>query len=324
VIVELNGTSVLEARRCAHRFLERTTAVKSSDLPAPRSYKISANALKLERTRMRIKVAATKRLRTELLDVLDGWRSEIVAAVRKAPIKEADVDAIDDELRQAVASGILTDDQRQAIIAAVNAALASMDPKQLAAVITQIQEALFKAGLESAAGEVGITWDVPPVTALQSLSQTVIPFSKQIVDREVAAINQALQDGIAAGEGIPQLADRIQDTFDDGMHVLDDSGNIVRVTPSDSWAEMVARTETSRAMNAGVMLAYHAAGVERIMWVAAEDERTCPVCEDLDGQIVLLDAKFDDGDEGVTQPPQHPSCRCTIVSAGVAEADEAA
>jgi hypothetical protein len=35
--------------------------------------------------------------------------------------------------------------------------------------------------------------------------------------------------------------------------------------------ELVARTETARAMNAGIMEAYHAAGVARIMWIAAED-----------------------------------------------------
>jgi SPP1 gp7 family putative phage head morphogenesis protein len=306
MIVELNGVDLKTARRCAHRMIERTSAVKSTDAPTPRSYALSKRAHKLERARMRVKVLGTKKLRTELLGVLEDWRGAVVAAVRKSAVREADVSGLDADLSAAVSAGILTDDQRAAIIAAVNAALQSMDPKALANVITQVQQELFEAGLESGAGEVGLTWNVPPTMALQAFSQDVIPFSQAIVDRERAAIQAALLDGIEAGEGIAQLADRIQDTFEDGMHVLDDSGQVTRVIPNDSWAEMVARTETSRAMNAGIMGAYRAAGVARVMWVAAEDERTCPECDAADGEIVLLEQDFPDVD--VSAPPAHPSC----------------
>jgi SPP1 gp7 family putative phage head morphogenesis protein len=305
VIVELNGTSVKTARRCAHRFLERTAAAKTLEAPAPRSYALSKRAAKLERARMRLKVAGTKRLRDGLLGVLNDWRGEVVAAVRKIHVREADTAALDADLAKAVSSGVLTDEQRKAIMAAVTAALASMDPQKLANVISQVQQELFQAGLDSAKGEVGLTWDVPPTNALDALSAATIPFSQKIVAQEIAAIEQALYDGISAGEGVPQLADRIQDVFDDGMHVLSAQGEVTRVIPSDSWAEMVARTETSRAMNAGVFVTYRAAGVEQIMWVAAEDERTCPQCEELDGEVVALDGEFDDG---ITAPPAHPSC----------------
>lgn len=324
MIVELNGTSLQEARSCARRFLERTNGVASADAPNPRPYKISDIAVKLERQRMRAKVAGTRKLRVQLLAILDAWRSKVVDAVRKCAqshTREADVADVDAELNQAVDAGVLTDQQRQDIIDALNAALASMDPKQVAIAIAQVQKELFDAGLASAKNEVGLTWDVPPQTALAQLAQTVIPFSQDIVDREIAAIKIALQDGIDAGDGIPQLAQRIQDTFDDGMHVLDDDGNVTRVIPSDAWAELVARTETARAMNAGIMQAYHAAGVARIMWIASEDERTCPVCADLDGQVILMGDEFDDG---VTAPPDHPLCRCTVVSAAAAATGEGA
>ncbi|HEY1882209.1 MAG TPA: phage minor head protein [Candidatus Cybelea sp.] len=319
VIVELNGTSLKEARRCAHRMLERTNSVQDDGAATPRPYKLHPDAEKLERARMRIKVAGTRKLRLQLLAILDAWRSKVVAAVRRSAKREADVGQLDDELAGAVDAGVLTEDQRQAIIAAVTAALASMDPKQISTAIAAAQEELFQAGLESAKAEVGITWDLPPTIALDQMAAATIPFSQEIVDREVAAISQALQDGIAAGEGIPKLAQRIQDSFDDGMHILDDDGNVKRVIPNDSWAEMVARTETARAMNAGVMQTYRAAGVARIMWIAAEDERTCPKCSDLDGEIVPLGAQFDDGIEA---PPDHLLCRCTVVSAGTAQPDE--
>lgn len=189
-----------------------------------------------------------------------------------------------------------------------------MDPKAIATAIAAAQEELFNAGLESGKAEVGLTWDIPPAIPLQQLAAATIPFSQTIVDREIAAIKLALQDGITAGDGIPTIAQRIKDTFDDGMHILDDDGNVSRVMPSDSWAEMVARTETARAMNAGIMQTYRAAGVQRVMFIAADDERTCPVCEDLDGEIFPLGQEL--GDSGADSPPIHPSCRCTTVSAG--------
>lgn len=275
MIVELNGATLEQARSCARRLLERTAPVKSIDAPAPRKYTLTPEAEKLERARMRAKVAGTRKLRNEILRVLDEWRDAVVAAVRSAkPTREADLGQLETELDDAVDAGVLTDDQKLAILAAVEAALASMDPQKLADVIAQIQSELYQAGLDSASGEIGTSWDTPPTAALEQLASTTIPFSKNIVDRERAAITQALSDGIAAGEGIPQLADRIAATFDDGMHILNDDGTISRVIPSDAWAELVARTETSRAMNAAIVQTYHAAGVERVMWVAAEDERT--------------------------------------------------
>lgn len=47
----------------------------------------------------------------------------------------------------------------------------------------------------------------------------------------------------------------------------------------------------------------------RQRWVTASDERTCPVCAPLHGQVFL------DGEGPV--PPLHRSCRCQRVNAGV-------
>jgi HK97 family phage portal protein len=55
----------------------------------------------------------------------------------------------------------------------------------------------------------------------------------------------------------------------------------------------------------------------RRLWVAADDERTCGVCMDLDGTETTLDGTF--GEEDFYAPPEpHPNCRCrlTLVEAG--------
>ncbi len=309
MIVQLNGTSLAEARRASQRFVERTNSTSSIDDPKPRRYRLEDRAAALERERMRAKVSGTRHLRERMLGVLDAWRAGIVAAFR---VRESATAAeVDTELDAAVAAGIMTPAERDALVARINAALEKMDPAELEQAFAEVQRDLYTIGVASARSEVGIAWDIPPEAALNALGTMTIPFARKIVEREVAAIQDALKAGLAAGDSIPSLRERIKNTLDDGMHVYDDSGTLTRVVPTDAWAETVARTEVSRAMTAGLLDVYFAAGVARVQWIAAEDERTCPVCDDLDGSIVLLGQQFADGSSA---PPEHPNCRCTIVS----------
>lgn len=93
-------------------------------------------------------------------------------------------------------------------------------------------------------------------------------------------------------------------------------------------AELVARTETMRAGNGGVRLAYIASDVTKMRWLAASDP--CPICAALDGKVVGVTEDFvadgghldyQDGDSSksftanygaLETPPCHPNCRCTI------------
>jgi SPP1 gp7 family putative phage head morphogenesis protein len=52
------------------------------------------------------------------------------------------------------------------------------------------------------------------------------------------------------------------------------------------------------------MTVYKDVGVEKVMWVAEDDQRTCGVCNDLDGQIFKLND---------VPPKQHINCRCYII-----------
>lgn len=80
-------------------------------------------------------------------------------------------------------------------------------------------------------------------------------------------------------------------------------------------ATTIARTEAMRAANAGQKAAWQASaqqglipanGVRR-MWLTTIDERTCPICAPLDGQLTTLDEPWPGGYE----PGEvHPNCRC--------------
>ena len=50
--------------------------------------------------------------------------------------------------------------------------------------------------------------------------------------------------------------------------------------------EMIARTEVLRAHNQGRIKFHQQVGVQKLEWLAMEDERMCPVCGGLDGKVV--------------------------------------
>lgn len=77
----------------------------------------------------------------------------------------------------------------------------------------------------------------------------------------------------------------------------------------------IARTETIEAANQGQMLLWGQAQEKGLLpkvikheWVAAGSERTCPICQGADGEVVVVGELFS---TGVTSPPAHPMCRCT-------------
>jgi len=83
-------------------------------------------------------------------------------------------------------------------------------------------------------------------------------------------------------------------------------------------ATMIARTEIQIAQNEGRQEGWNQAAKEgyvdaesQKMWIIAQDERTCEICIELDGEIVPWDGAFSSGDE--TPGRVHPNCRCTMV-----------
>lgn len=82
-------------------------------------------------------------------------------------------------------------------------------------------------------------------------------------------------------------------------------------------AQTIARTESLRASNKGQRALWQQAidqdllpqDVER-EWEVSGDERTCDLCNDLDGETAAMDEEFL---PGIMEPPDpHPDCRCTL------------
>jgi len=81
-------------------------------------------------------------------------------------------------------------------------------------------------------------------------------------------------------------------------------------------AENIARTELAEAYGEGQLQSVQNAAMDGLVqgeieksWMAAEDERTCPTCGNLDGEKQVVSVAFSNGK---MRPPAHQQCRCGL------------
>lgn len=157
------------------------------------------------------------------------------------------------------------------------------------------------------------------ISLTPSQAQAVANYRRELEDLDPAALKRALRD---AG-----LDTEVQDAIDSGDFLtdsfMDDAVNSYLDNYLDYRANTIARTESLRAGNSGLLDGYQqaadrgvfpAAAVTR-QWQAAIDERTCPVCMSIvenNPNGVGLDEQFQSDDGPVDDPPVHPNCRCTV------------
>ncbi len=127
--------------------------------------------------------------------------------------------------------------------------------------------------------------------ALRWIASRSLTLAKLLNGTTIEQLRPILAEGFAAGESVPQIRDRIEEYYT--------KANRVRAT-------MVARTEVITASNKGLEEGYRELGVKNVEWYTAVDERVCPECEPLHGNVYAID-------EG-PRPALHPDCRCVILS----------
>jgi len=167
---------------------------------------------------------------------------------------------------------------------------------------------LIRAGLEkpdqvawAGGGKFGITDKIPSPTTARPFTlppdPKMIALYKERVQSEIkaltsaqsTAIKRAITLGFQKGETVQQIAKRVK-----GVTEM-----------AKSKAVTIARTETLAAGNAAAKQRYSDAGVEKVEWIAAYDDRICEECESLHGNIYPI------GD--TPEIPVHPNCRCTLI-----------
>ena len=122
-----------------------------------------------------------------------------------------------------------------------------------------------------------------------------------------------LEGGFRKGESIKEISSKIErrvkpgDLFatEDGKLKLNAKGDKILRLSAQFRPLAMARSETTRMAAIGAEDNYKQSGLKQYSWVASIGNRTCPICEELNGQI------FEVG--GGTLPPAHGMCRCSII-----------
>ena len=131
----------------------------------------------------------------------------------------------------------------------------------------------------------------------------------------LAAIGETIE-GITTTQ-MDLVATQLAIGLDEGYDMRTVGTMIDAALGTEGRGEMIARTETCRAVEEAAQVKYAEHGVEQWQWLVGLD--ACPECEPFDGETF---------DVGTTEPsiPYHPNCRCTsapvIVIDGVEQLGE--
>jgi SPP1 gp7 family putative phage head morphogenesis protein len=131
----------------------------------------------------------------------------------------------------------------------------------------------------------------PERAAMQKIKDRNMMEIQGMTDELAKRMSRSLVDGFENGETINLLIRRVRTETDF----------------SNQRAEVIARTETMRAVNGAAWDRYKQYGVEQVEWLTALDDRQCDECEELNGKIFPIDEAPD--------LPVHPNCRCTLAPA---------
>ena len=189
-----------------------------------------------------------------------------------------------------------------------------MDPNEIARWRAQaldladlMHNAAGTAGVTRVNNAFGVSFDLEAPFIQDFIGARANQLAGQVTSSTYAAIQQALQDGVAAGEDINRIAARVQDVF---------------AQASTNRAKTIARTEVISAANGSASLAASqlpsdvAAGQE---FIATRDDRTRDDHAEADGQIVAMGTPFLVGGESLLYPGDPAgsaenviNCRCTV------------
>lgn len=174
-------------------------------------------------------------------------------------------------------------------------------------VAEDLYDQVLTAGVLRISDLFAISFDLEQEWARAFVTNRANQLAGNVTDTTYRQIQDTLAEGIAEGEGVPEMAERIRHVFD---------------VASDSRATTIARTEVISAYNGAANLGAQqlpddvAGGRE---WISTRDGRTREDHADADGLVVAMDAPFFVGGDALEYPGDPNgdpgnviNCRCTI------------
>lgn len=178
-----------------------------------------------------------------------------------------------------------------------------------------VNEDVFETMGEDAIEDLGISvaFDILEPRTLDFIQNETFHTIRGITQTTATNLRESLRIGITQGEAIEDLRLRIQDVF---------KGTIRGTAPR---ARLIARTETTKFMNAGTLSSWQRSGIVALkIWLSARDERVRPTHvranSDFSGGIPITE-KFIVGGMMMEHPgdpaggvTQVVNCRCSLLS----------
>ncbi|MHC1623467.1 MAG: minor capsid protein [Candidatus Methanospirareceae archaeon] len=214
-------------------------------------------------------------------------RHEFERSLRRLPGKAAK------RIKKLLETGLIGDETIAEVQRIITQELGAKEARK---VLNRYSMLFWKRGSEFALRQLkraGLTLEIPSylavmdeetLNALRALSLDLVKGMSDSMKKDVAF---QMREGMLRGEHPTKIADRI--------------AKVTRITKNR--ATKIARTEATRVFNEAAGDRYKKAGIERFRWDTIGDERTCDICNDLNGKIFKMAAM---------KPPAHSNCRCTI------------
>lgn len=136
-----------------------------------------------------------------------------------------------------------------------------------------------------------------------------------LTSTQISRLKGQLKIGFKREESIREIARRIENNVGirelyktiNGQIAKDKEGNPIILASKKTRAVQIARTEVTRVATGGSLGHYEEAGIKRVSFVASIGDRTCPICDSLNGRIFEIQQA-----RGVI--PAHTNCRCSFVA----------
>jgi HK97 family phage portal protein len=152
------------------------------------------------------------------------------------------------------------------------------------------------------AGASPARFSVVPARIDEAVDRLSLKFAHSTLETINGSLNDALEN-IREGlrEGIR----------DEGESVRELTKRVGEIVNDPERAELIARTETSRAIHIGQQIAAKASGIVKgFRFVVSSD--ACPDCLDLEGKEIPVDGSFALDGYSDAPLPVHVQCRCTM------------
>jgi hypothetical protein len=179
------------------------------------------------------------------------------------------------------------------------------DTGDLGDVLDELWGAGYGAGQEVALAALGMEtkWDVWTPGHLGASLQAEGPGLQAMLDKKAITIKSIMQTRVS------ELGNSLSASLAAGDNMDTTAAALRSILSSPDRAEMIATTESNRAMTTSTLDTYQSNGVERVAWLLSPG--ACELCQENEDQSpIALDDDWANGD-----PPVHPWCFCSLAPA---------